>query len=153
METFAERFERNKGAPIQYQGHELFTSYVLTVRSGDCISVRVLRAIDRPIQGIGIKCDKCEIRVSDTVGKSIALWTDTAPRDVLLHVGKAKAGAKVTFFNQWRDEKYGSTMYHLNNAAIQPEPQPDGSVLLRCSDGWGDPDLDDLVVQITLKSQ
>jgi hypothetical protein len=54
------------------------------------------------------------------------------------------------FVNQWRDEKFGSTMYRLNNAAMEILPQEDGvSVVMRCSDGWGEPDFDDLVIQLT----
>lgn len=61
---------------------------------------------------------------------------------------QCEGGARVVITNQWRDEKYGSTMYKLNNAAMEVLDQTDGSLLLRCSDGWGDADFNDLVVQV-----
>lgn len=148
MQTFAERFGAAKDAPIHYNGRDLHRQFVLPVKKGDSIGLRFLRATDRPVQGVGVKCEKCEISIADTRARSFGLWTDTAPSEVILNVVKAQADARVVFFNQWRDEKYGSTMYHLNNAAMEIVPQPDGSVLLRCSDGWGEPDFNDLVLQV-----
>jgi hypothetical protein len=147
MTTFADRFECTKGAPIQHEGRELHTSLTLQVASGDTIAITFLHTTDRPVQGIGIKCEKCEVSIAGTTSRSIGLWTDTAPRDVTIKVGKAKAGARLVLVNQWRDEKYGSTMYRLNNAAMEIVQQPDGSILARCSDGWGEPNFNDLVFQ------
>ena len=149
MTTFTDQFESTNGAPIQYDGRELHAKLVLAAANGDTIALRFLRSADRPVQGIGITCEHCEIRVAGTMAKSIGLWTDTAPKAVTLEVVKAKTGARVIFFNQWRDEKDGSTMYRLNNAAMELVPQPDGSILARCSDGFGEPDFNDLVFQLT----
>jgi hypothetical protein len=149
MQTFAEQFAATKGGPIHYDRRELHWTYWLAVNGGDEIALRFLRSADSPLQGIGIKAEKCHVQVANVTAKSLGLWTDTAPKDVLLRVVKAKRGARVGFFNQWRDEKYGSTMYHLNNAAMEIQPQPDGSALLRCSDGWGEPDFNDLVLTLS----
>jgi hypothetical protein len=37
----------------------------------------------------------------------------------------------------------------VNNAAMDVQPQPDSSLLVRCSDGWEGPDFNDLVFQIS----
>ena len=148
MTTFADQFQSTNGAPIRYDGRELHAKLNLQVKNGDTIELRFLRSAERPVQGIGITCGKCEIRVASTTAKRIGLWTDTALRTVTLEVVKAGTDAHVIFFNQWRDEKYGSTMYRVNNAAMELVPQPDASILVRCSDGWGQPDFNDLVFQI-----
>lgn len=152
MQTFAEHFAAANGGPIQYERRKLYWTYWLTVKEGDEISLRFVRAIDSPVQGLGIKTEKCHVQVADTTAKSIALWTDTAPKEVNLRAVKAKAGARIGLFNQWRDEKYGSTMYHLNNAAMEVQAQPDGSFLIRCSDGWGEADFNDLVLVLSHRS-
>lgn len=151
MQTFTERFEAANGGPIQHEGRELQKSFSLPVKKGDSFELRFLRAAERPVQGLGLKCEGCKLMIADTVAASIALWTDTAPESVSIQVVKAKPGARVIIFNQWRDEKYGSTMYHLNNAAMEIVPQPDGWITLRCSDGWGDPDFNDLIAALRLK--
>ncbi|WP_337169514.1 hypothetical protein [Gemmatimonas aurantiaca] len=148
MTTFADQFQSTNGAPIRYDGRELHAKLAFQVKNGDTIELRFLRSAERPVQGIGITCEKCEIRVASTTAKRIGLWADTAPRTVTLEVVKARTDAHVIFFNQWRDEKYGSTMYRVNNAAMELVPQPDASILVRCSDGWGEPDFNDLVFQI-----
>lgn len=149
METFAERFLAANGKPIEYKGRLLVSSYVLAVSAGDTITVSFLSAVERPVQGIGIRCESCLVRISTAKGKSFALWADTAPARVTVDVVRAKSGTgKVVLFNQWKDEEYGATMYHLNNAAMQVAESADGSAVLRCSDGWGEPDFGDLLVQV-----
>jgi len=148
MQTLRDLFDIAGRGPIHFEGRELRASLVFDVTKNDKVNLRFQRATDSPVQGLGVECRKCELRIANTVAKNLALWTDTAPKEVLLEVVRAKPGATITIFNQWRDEKYGSTMYHLNNAAIEVVAQADGSVLLRCSDGWGEPDFDDLVVSL-----
>jgi hypothetical protein len=106
------------------------------------------------VQGLGIKLADARgaLEVAGTRARGIVLWTDTAPRDVECLVLKAKRGATLSLVNQWRDEKYGTTMYSLNAAAIDIQSQSDGSVRLLCSDGWGtEPDFEDLVVRLRVE--
>ena len=152
VQTFADQFAARDGQPIRHEGRELHAVYWLPVKKGDSVSLRFIRYVDRPIQGLGIRTEKCDVRVGDVVGKHIGLWTDTAPREVLLDVVKARDGARVGVFNQWRDAKYGTTMYSLNNAAMEVLEQQDGSLLLRCSHGCGDVDFSDLVVDLRLRA-
>jgi hypothetical protein len=152
MRTFTEQFQDTKGKPIWYEGRELRPTYRRPVSKGDSFKVRFLHAVDRPLQGVGLKCNGCEVHVGDTVARNIALWTDTAPKEVVVDVIRAKPGAEVALFNQWRDEKYGATMYHLNNAAMEIVPRGDGPVIIRCSDGWGEPNFDDLVFEFVFRA-
>jgi hypothetical protein len=149
--TFAEQFEAARGNTIHYRGRELRTKYVVAVNRGDTLLIEFLRASDRPVQGLGITCENCQVSIAGAVSKHFGLWLDTAPREVLLIVKNAKGNARLEFFNQWRDEKYGTTLYMLNNAAIDVSEEPDGSVTLRCSDGWTEPDFDNLVVRLSHK--
>jgi len=148
--TFAELFDAAQGTSIRYQGRELHATYDVAVSQGQTITLRFLRSTHRPVQGVGIACHNCQIAIGETEAKNIALWTDTAPADVVLTITKAKSGARVTFVNQWRDEKFGSTMYRLNNAAMEILPGPNGLLDFRCSDGWGAADFNDLIFQLQL---
>jgi hypothetical protein len=152
MQTLADRFETAKGGVITFEGRELRRDFIMPAQSGTTLFVDFLKSTNWPVQGLGLKAERCTLVVGGTTGKSIGLWTDTAPRRVEVRVDKARKGATIRFFNQWRDEKYASTMYHLNNAAMEIEQQSDGSVLLKCSDGWSEPNFEDLVVRISQAS-
>jgi hypothetical protein len=152
MQTLADRFDEAGGDAITFEGRELRRDFTLPVANQAALIIEFLKYTDHPIQGLGLKAERCSIAVAGTIAKNIGLWTDTAPRRVELRVQRAGKSAAIRFFNQWRDEKYGSTMYHLNNAAMEVEQQPDGSFLLKCSDGWSTPNFEDLVVRVSQAS-
>lgn len=148
VKTLADHFAETRGAAIQYLGRQLHKSLELAVRTGDSLELRFVRSTESPVQGVGLKCKHCRVGIAGTAAANVALWRDTAPDCVTVNVLNAKNAAQVVLFNQWRDEKHGSTMYHLNNAAIEILKQADGSLLLRCSDGWGAPNFEDLVLEV-----
>ena len=150
--TLADRFDEAKGAPIDYSGRSLHKSLKLPVSTGDSLELRFLRSSDRPVQGVGLKCENCRVKIAGIVAASAALWRETASDHVAIDIVNARNAAQLILFNQWRDEKHGSTMYHLNNAAMEIVEQPDAALLLRCSDGWGEPDFQDLVVELRVKT-
>ena len=149
--TLDQLSKANSGQPIEYEGRRLHWTYTIAVTKEAMLTLLFLRAAERPVQGIGIKAEKCRLEIAGTRGTDIALWADTAPRRVPMRVSNPRNGALLRFWNQWRDEKHGTTMYRLNNAAMEVLPQPDGSVLFRCSDGWLGPDFDDLVFQTEME--
>lgn len=153
MTTFADAFERAKGQPIDYEGRKVQLSYWLPVSDGDHVGIKFLRYASTPVQGLGLTAERCQLRVVSITSSNVVLWTDTAPRDVEIRVVKAKPGARLGLMNQWRDAKYGTTLMGINNAAMEFQPQSDGSVVLRCSDGWGEPDFNDLVVRLRVGRQ
>jgi hypothetical protein len=120
----------------------------VAIDTGYEVHIHFLQSCAVPVQGIGIKCKSCQIEVAGERLSHIGLWRDTAPPEVLLRVATAGSGATITFFNQWRDEKHGTTMYHLNNAAMQIEKESSNVFLVRCSDGWGPIDLSDLEFRV-----
>ena len=152
MQTLADRFDAAEGGVITFEGRELRRDLRMPVQSDTTFVVEFLKSTSRPVQGLGLKAKNCSLVVTGTKGRSIGLWTDTAPRRVEVRVENVRTDAVIRFFNQWRDEKYGSTMYHLNNAAMEIDQQPDGSFVLKCSDGWSSPNFEDLVVRIAQAS-
>src|SRR5262245_43870834 len=153
MATLSELFDASEARHIHWNGYELARDLVVKVGKGDEVHIRFLRSCDVPVQGIGITGKSCQLEISGTRSAHIGLWRDTAPAEVILRVATARSGATITFFNQWRDEKHGTTMYHVNNAAMQIEQESPNVFLVRCSDGWGPVDLSDLEFRIALNAK
>jgi hypothetical protein len=149
MPTLKELFTKEKGGPITVDGRQLFSTYVVQVKDGEILKLDFLRSAARPVQGISLTAKRCQLEVSGSAGGGIELWTNSAPKHVELKVVRAKSGATVDIVNQWIDEKYG-TSRQVNNAAIEIEKQADDTLLLRCSDGVGETDFDDLVFQLVV---
>jgi len=89
------------------------------------------------------------MRISGHEAARYVLWSHTAPRQVQIDITKAGRGSELCFYNGWEDLKYGTLLYGLRYAAIDVQPQPDGSICLHCSDGWGDANFTDLQVRVT----
>jgi hypothetical protein len=147
---FTKAFMESNGEPISYQGRTLRDAYELSVTEGERLEIAFERATPSPVQGIGIGANAkgVQLETNDQKGKQFVLWADTAPPRVEILVRKAKPNTPLRIWNVWRDEKYGMTMYGVNAAAIEVCDQSDGSVLLRCSDGWKGPDFEDLHVAV-----
>ncbi|HEY4216447.1 MAG TPA: hypothetical protein VGM67_04885 [Gemmatimonadaceae bacterium] len=145
-----------RGAPagvIEYQGRWLRRAFDVSVSSGDRLDVFFERFTSRPVQGLGISLDdpRGALAIAGTTARSFALWTDSAPPHVACSILRVKAGGRLTVINQWRDEKYGTTLYAINAAAIDVRSQSDASAILHCSDGWGmEPNFGNLVVRLVL---
>ena len=151
MPDFAAHWTEAPHDVIEYEGRKLRPHCVLAVSPGDSIEIRFERFTSRPVQGLGVALTgrRGALEVASTRARQLALWTDTAPHQVSCRVVGVAPGTTLKITNQWRDEKYGTTMYSLNAAAMEILHETDGSVLLRCSDGWGtDPSFDDLVVRL-----
>lgn len=148
LPEFRERFIESKGQPIEHEGREVHVSVRVSVHSGDSVSLTFKHATPTPLQGLRIIAKNCVLESLGEEGKQFVIWRDTAPDRSEYQIQKAKSGAEVVLMNVWRDEMYGSTMHGLNNAGIQRTLEADGSMVLKCSDGWGPPQFDDLVVLV-----
>ena len=155
MPDFLRLWPSAPGGLIEFDGRQLRTTQWLAVEKGDVVRVRFERWVASPVQGVAVffrEQPRGELEVAGVRAKRMLLWTDTAPRDVEVHVVKAKRGGEIGIRNVWRDLKYGSTMSGMSCAAIDSRQEPDGSLLLACSDGWGsEPNFDDLVVRVSLE--
>ena len=148
---FAALFKESDNRPIEWEGHWLYPFLSLHVSRGDFLDISILRSAKAPIQGLSLSATsrKVELETNGTSGRSFALWSDTAPKHTRVKVLRpVRSSAEIMIRNIWRDEKYGATMYALNAAAIQIDQQGDNEWVLRCSDGWGTPDFNDLIVLV-----
>ena len=152
MPDFTPAFKESKGAPIQYDGRTLHSSLQLQVSAGDRLDIFLERFVARPIQGLAISSVNKGHKLSIASSKhhSFVLWTDTAPSHIELTAPvNVRKPVQLIIYNVWRDEKYGTTMYALNAAAMIVEQPRADEWTIACSDGWGvEPDFGDLVVRL-----
>lgn len=147
MSSLQDEFDRVDGRPIEYRGRTVCLSYWVKLTGRSRLTIRFLRAVVAPPQGLGLTAEACQLSVGRTSTRHMVLWRDTAPDTVHVEVTDTQPGARIGIMNQWRDEVYGTTLLGLNNAAMDVQPQLDGSLLMRCSDGCAGPDFNDLVVE------
>ena len=103
-----------------------------------------------PVQGVQLRIRGGKLEIDGVEATDFVLWTDTAPSSVAVTVrptGRGKTTLKL--WNVWRGG-LDVTQAWLGNAAIHVEGSADPThVVLRCSDGEGEPDFEDLVVGVT----
>jgi hypothetical protein len=137
--------------PVSYDGRELWLSYRFPVETGDRVHLLFERFSSRPRQGLQVLMvnKRHQLAVSGHQSRQFILWADTAPRHVEIEIAKAGRGGTLVLVNAWEDEKYGTMFYGLNWTAMDVRTDPDGSLLLDCSDGYGlEPSFGDLVVRV-----
>lgn len=103
-----------------------------------------------PVQGIRLRMTGGNLEVNGEQSSEVVLWEDTAPKVVNVDV-RADDRARNTTLKLWNVWRGGMdvTQAWLGNAAIQVDGDPSsGSFRFRCSDGQGEPNFDDLVVQV-----
>jgi hypothetical protein len=148
-------FARDSLGPVAYEGRELWLSYRFPVVAGDRVHIFIERFSARPRQGLRVMLNnrRHRIRINPEEANQFILWCDTAPRHVEVDVTRSgRRGEELILMNAWQDEKYGTMLYGLNWAAMDVHREPDGSVMLRCSDGYGrEPCFDDLIVRVIVE--
>lgn len=136
--------------PVSVDSRTLWLSYRMPVVSGDRLQVVFEHYTTKPKQCLMVSLSKRNHRmtIEGSNASRFVLWTDTAPKRVEIGITKAGRGSELCFYNGWEDSKYGTLLCGLRYSAIDAQPQNDGSLLLNCSDGWGDADFTDLQVRV-----
>jgi len=145
--TLNERLAESKGAPFEYEGVTVHGIYRREVHPGDVLQVRFVRRKPTIREGLQLKIERGKLLVNGESLKSGVLWMDTAPEVVEIVCQPPRSGATLSLWNAW--ERDGIMHAWLGNAGMLVE-QRDDTVVLKCSDGVGDPDFQDLVVQLRL---
>ena len=137
--------------PVAHEARELWLAYRTPVETGDRVHVLFEHAESRPRQGLRVLMDqrRHQLEINGQRGKGFTLWADTAPRHVEVEIAKAGRGGALVFMNVWEEEKYGTMLLGMGWCAISVRRDPDGSLVLDCSDGYGPgPSFGDLVVRV-----
>lgn len=149
MPDLSDRFAEEQSNVIEWYGRPIYGLYEFDVIPGSIV-IEFVSARTQPVQGVELRMRGGTMIVNDIESNDLVLWQDTAPARVEIDIRMQPSGKpKLKLWNVWRGG-YGVKQAWLGNAAIQVEDDPEtGRVILRCSDGRGEPDFDDLVVALT----
>lgn len=145
-ETFAERFLASEGRPINCRGQTVQIAFELDVVRNEEFELIFETSRETPIQGIHVSIDSGTLEVGLQRVKHAVLWRDTAPKRVVIRAHPKQASGRLRLWNGWKNEQ-GESSSGLGNAGLVAD-RSGGEIVLRCSDGVGPPEFDDLVVRI-----
>lgn len=155
--TLGEQFVKSKGEPIAYQGKRVHSIFCREVGGEARLAIRFIGSSKLVPQALRVKSHNCKLHFDGQALTDIVLWADKSPTELWLMVAPAKRQSKskkseqssialVKVWNAWSDDQ-GVMQAWIGNSGILVE-EAVGETLLRCSDGVGLPDFDDLVVSL-----
>lgn len=144
-ETLSSLFQKSRGLPIEMNGRlvqPIFQTRIEGKRQD--FLIRRLNATNSPVPGLRIKAVKGEIEVNGQRYPEVILWADTSPESVVISVF-SRAGCELKAWNVWRSDDVVQAW--VGNAGLLLSKI--GKVIkLECSDGVGEADFSNLVIQI-----
>ncbi len=147
--TLAELFMAAAGPTVEYEGRVVHAAVFRQVTQPGFYIVRFIKAVRKPLQVLGMAIDEGELTIEGTTAKKIALWYDFSPDVVKVHYRPSPGGDRLSIYNMWEDEQ-GTVHAWLVHAGMIVE-EAGNKMILRCSDGLGDPTFDDLIVEIEFR--
>jgi len=139
----------SRGAPIPFGGQQVHSIYRFEVVTRAAVRVTFVRADPSVREALRFKIEGGDFVVRGQVLKDVVLWSDTAPRDSDIDVLPTGSGCLVKVWNAWADENCIMQAWIGNGGMVIEEHA--GWVRLRCSDGVGAPDFNDLVVDLAVE--
>jgi hypothetical protein len=139
-------FMEAKGPTVEYEGLIVHGAVFKQVKKSGRFIVRFIKAISNPIQALRIDLDPGELVVGGEKAPKMILRLDTSPDEVEVQYRPSRGGGRITLYNAWIDEKGYTDAWRMHAGMLVEET--DNKMILRCSDGRGEPTFDDLVVEI-----
>lgn len=150
--TLAELFERGRTDTVHHQGRIVRAVAHLPASDGDRVTVRFLHVGDSRPQGLKLAVDHGELEVNGQRGAAVVLWASACPPEVELVV-HGEAASMLDAWNCW--SLGGVDTAWIGNAGMVTRsisaPDARTAVNIRCSDGVGIADFDDLEVEIIVR--
>lgn len=139
-------FIESDGRPILHKGRLVHAVTYREVTEPGRFIVRFLSAVRKPVQALSIGIEPGTLFIAGGVSAKMILRLDTCPDVVEVRYRPYLEGGRLVFYNEWIDES-GRVDAWIMNAGMLVENKKNRMVL-RCSDGRGEPTFDDLVVEI-----
>jgi hypothetical protein len=147
----SERFMEAQGEPIEVDGKLVRMMYELPpIEAPAELRIELATSSSRP-QGVRLKVRDGDVVLNEQVLDDVVLWSDSAPPTVIaqLRPKSSRKSMNVRVWNVWRDPA-GTMQAWIGDAGLVVEDEQDGSATLGCSDGFDEPDFDDLRVKLAL---
>ena len=141
-----ELFKESRGKPVTYGRRLVHAAVFVNVTKPGRFVVRFVKAIEKPVQALSIDIDPGELTIEDTKSPRMILRLDTAPDVVEANYRPSPQGSRITFYNSWIKEDGGIDAWLVHAGMLVEESG--NKMILRCSDGRGEPTFDDLIVEI-----
>jgi hypothetical protein len=148
QKTFGELFMASRGKPIAYRDLTVHAAHELVLTSNAVLIVRFVRSNSGVRQALRLASKDVEMDFDGQLLKDAVLWTDTAPPAFRVGLAPKKQLGTVLAWNAWMRD--GCMDAWIGNGGMLIEKTADG-FRLRCSDGVGEPDFDDLVVDLAIR--
>jgi hypothetical protein len=114
------------------------------------LTIRFQSAASKPRQGLRLKVRGGTLEIESRTSGDVILWQDTAPAEIHVRVRWKPRGLRsLRIWNAWQVNDV--TQAWLGNAGMRVTPSAGGVYTLRCSDGEGEPDFDDLVAEVHVR--
>ncbi len=146
--SLGELFRRSRGAAVEHHGRTVHPIFEREFEEETSVTVRLESLRARP-EGICLKIANGSFIINEQKLTEAVLWTDTAPPEVAI-VCRPKGKALLKIWNTWKDE-HGVQHAWIGNSGMLVEHSGE-RVCLRCSDGIGGVDFDDLTVWLTFRT-
>jgi hypothetical protein len=146
MPSFVDLFLKSKGRPVIYNGRTIQMVDRLTVPDGQRLKVTFESVNADWRQGVCLTVDGGFVVNNQTVMKSVVLWHDTAPREILLQIQTKKGECRVK--NVW--DTGDGVMHSWHNGGAMIVEEISSGRRYKCNDGRADDDFDDLIFLIEL---
>jgi len=152
MVKLAELFLASRGAPIPWAGEEVQMMYEMPeVSAGAAIGVEFIHANSERPQALRMKCRGGTLRVLGQSLDDIVLWADKSPT-IVEAVAEPKDKRKplsIRIWNAWKDDA-GVMHAWVGNSGLIVKGESGTQVVLRCSDGFDEPNFKDLVARVAV---
>lgn len=146
--TLSSLFAEQQTNEIDWDG-PLYSLYDLPTDASQ-LTIRFMSGKTRPPQGLRLKMRGGAMSVESTAAAEIVLWQDSAPEEVRIELTwKPKGKRSLCVWNAWRVKDV--TQAWLGNAGMRVTAGEGRVFRLCCSDGEGDPDFTDLVVEVHVR--
>ena len=148
MPDLSERFMETDAKSIDVDGRPVVQMYEREVTDGTTVDVEFERTAGDRVQGLNLSLTDGVLEVNEERIRDVVLYTDTAPRHVPL-ICHTEGPVTAQVWNSWRAESgEDRDDAWIGEAGIAVDDQGSEEVRLRCSDGIGPLDFDDLVVRL-----
>jgi hypothetical protein len=148
-EALADLFAAARSPTIEWDGATVHAMWEVDPAPTE-LAIEFRGATALPVQGLAVKLEGGVLRANGVEAKHLTLWQDTAPPVVDVVVAK-RGKAKLRIWNIWRGAVGGHdvTQAWLGNSGMRIEASSEpNETILRCSDGVGSVNFDDLIVGV-----
>lgn len=144
--TLAQLFKKSRGKPVVYEDKLVYAAVFKNVSTPGRFIVRFIKAVAKPLQALLIDIHPGKLSIFDTESHKMILRRDTAPDTVEVRYIPVPQGSRIAIYNGWINEQGGTDAWLMHAGMLVEETG--NKMILRCSDGRGEPTFDDLIVEI-----